>query len=603
MGILLSCQSIGKTYSARPLFSDISFGIEEGQKIGLIGPNGSGKSTLLKILAAVTDADSGEVVRRRQLRITYVPQVETFDPEITVSQAVTASAELVPFESYERAAAIDSTVAKFSFPDRDARVQSLSGGWRKRLALACGFVQQPELLLLDEPTNHLDLQSVMWLEQLLKSTNITLVLISHDRAFLETITNRIIELNPTYPQGFISVKGTYSDFLAAREEQLSAQANLEQALASQVRREIAWLQRGARARQTKSRVRIKEAGKLMEDLADVKQRNVLSTAQIQVGFDASGRKTKELFSAKGVVKSFADRQLFHNLDLLLVSGFKLGLVGKNGSGKTTLLKMIVGTQQPDKGTIKRADGLKVVLFDQNREQLDQAKTLAQSLSPQGDTVTYRGKVFHVSTWAKKFLFRPDQLHLPISYMSGGEQARILLANLMTQTADILILDEPTNDLDIPSIEVLEESLLEFPGAVVLVTHDRMMLDSVSSQILALDGRGRTEFFADFDQFQEFADEFLEDTPVEQPRAPAKETKAVRQRSGLSTAEKRELAAMSGKIEEAEKAVVTLQSEMADPRNAANYVKLQDLMKQTEEAKNKVETLFLRWQELEEKEAT
>jgi ATP-binding cassette subfamily F protein uup len=422
----------------------------------------------------------------------------------------------------------------------------------------------------------------------------------------------MIDLNPAYPQGFISVDGSYSQFLTAKDEQLTAQQNLEQALASKVRREIAWLQRGARARQTKAKGRIRDAGKLMAELGEVKQRNALSHAQIDVSFDASGRKTKELLVAKGVGKSYGDKKLFDDLSLMLTSNFKLGLVGRNGSGKTTLLKMIVGTLAPDTGTFKRADGLKVVWFDQNREQLDQTKTLAESLCPIGDSVCYRGRNYHIATWARRFLFRSDQLQVPVSYLSGGEQARILLARLMTETADILILDEPTNDLDIPSLEILEDSLVDFPGAVVLVTHDRLMLDTVSDQILALDGKGNTGFFADYEQFQEFSDEFLSDenrslrdssrqaegldggasSAVKSAAAGAKV------RSGLSTSEKRELANMSEKIGQAEAAVADIQKEMEDPRNASNYAKLQDLMRKREEARHKVEGLYERWQDLE-----
>jgi ATP-binding cassette subfamily F protein uup len=598
MGILVSCQSISKSYSSRALFTGISFGIEEGQKIGLIGPNGAGKSTLLKIIASMVEPDAGSVVSRRLLRVAYVPQVETFELEKTIFQLVRDSALEVPFEDYEREASIDSTLAKFKFPDREAEVQAISGGWRKKLALACALVQQPELLLMDEPTNHLDLQSVLWLESLLRGTNIAFILVSHDRAFLEEVTNRTIELNPTYPQGFISVNGPYSDFLAAKQEQLTAQQNLEQSLASKVRREIAWLQRGARARQTKSRGRIKDAGKLIEEFGEVKTRNALSNAQIEVGFDASGRKTKELLVAKGISKSFSSQKLISNLSLLLTSNFKLGLVGRNGSGKTTLLKMIVGDAEPDAGTIKRADGLKIVWFDQNRAQLDQTKTLRESLCPIGDTVNYRGRSLHVATWAQKFLFRTDQLNIQISYLSGGEQARILLANLMTKQADILILDEPTNDLDIPSLEVLEDSLVDFPGAVVLVTHDRMMLDTVSQQILALDGRGSASFFADYQQFSDNADQFIAD-PGEKSKAEIKAAaRAAKARNGLSTAEKQELTTISEKIAEAEKVVATLQREMEDPRNASNYPKLQDLMSKRDEARQHVDAIFARWQALE-----
>ncbi len=602
MGILVSCQSIGKSYSSRPLFQNISFGIEEEQKIGLIGPNGAGKSTLMKILSGEIKADEGEVTGRKKLRTAYVKQSEEFDPEATVEEMVEAAAAPTPFEDYEKAAVVDSTLTQMGFPDRQAKCSSLSGGWRKRLALACALVQQPELLLLDEPTNHLDLEGVLWLEKLLKSLRTTFVVVSHDRAFLEGVVDRMIELNPTYPEGVLSIDGSYSEFLIAREERLNAQLHQQQALASKVRREIAWLQRGARARQTKAKGRIQDAGKLIEDLAEVKQRNSLN-APMEIGFDASGRKTKELIVGKAISKRFGNRTLFSNLEILLTTGTKLGLVGRNGSGKTTLLKLLVGELQPDQGNIKRAEQLQIVWFDQNREQLDETKTLKEALAADGDTVNYRGRNLHVTTWAKKFLFRPDQLPLAISYLSGGEKARILIANLMLKPADVLILDEPTNDLDIGSLEVLEDSLEEFPGAVILVTHDRMMLDTVSSQILALDGTGEATYFADYEQSEKHLQRVAkaEKGNSNSDRNERKSRKnESRERVGMTSAEKRELAAMAEKIEEAEGKLRIMQAEMDKPQVTSNYAKLSEISKNVDAAQASLAKLFERWEELEKK---
>lgn len=600
MGILVSCQTISKSYSSRPLFTDISFGIEDRERIGLIGPNGAGKSTLLKILAGMVEPDGGSVVSRRQLRISFLTQEQTYPAHATVADIVTAAAQEVEFEEHERAASIDSTLTDIGFPDRNAAAGTLSGGWRKRLAIACVLVQQPELLFMDEPTNHLDLEGILWLEGVLKKSNFAYLVISHDRAFLETVANRVIELNPTYPQGFLSVKGNYSQFLEAKDVQVEAQVHQQQALASKVRREIAWLQRGARARQTKARGRIKDAGELMEQLAEVKQRNAL-TSPVEIGFDASGRKTKELLSLKSISKEIGGRKLLSDFDLVISPGTKLGIAGRNGTGKTTLLRIIAGDLQPDSGTVKRADELKIVWFDQTRAQLDQTKTLKDSLSHQGESVTYRGRSMHIASWARKFLFKPDQLNMPISYLSGGEQARILIANLMLKTADILILDEPTNDLDIPSLEVLEESLEDFPGAVILVTHDRMMLDSVSKYILALDGKGRAEFFVDYEQYEQVAEEFASEEevkPVKQQEKPAKPAGKVR--SGLSTAESRELERLPDKIEKKEAALQIIQADMNKPEVSSNYSKLQELMKQQEQMQKELEQLFKSWEELEAK---
>ncbi len=604
MGILVSCQSISKYYSSRPLFRDLSFGIEEKERLGLIGPNGAGKSTLLKILAGQVESDEGSLASRKNLRAAYVPQDEQFEPDQSIKDIVSAAAATVPFLDHEREASIDSTLARIGFPDKDALAGALSGGWRKRLALACGLVTRPDLLLIDEPTNHLDLEGVLWLENLLKGYEASFVLISHDRAFIEAVVTRVMELNPRYPEGFLSVKGTYSDFLEARDERLAEQLNLQQALASKVRREIAWLQRGARARQTKAKGRIQDAERLIDELSEVKRRNQLST-EMDLGFDASGRQTKVMLSTKGVVKSYGDRKLFADVDMVLGPGARLGLVGRNGSGKTTLLNILIGKIEPDAGSVKRADGLKIVWFDQNREQLDKEKSLKEALCPAGDSVVYRGRSLHVATWSKKFLFRPDQLPMPISYLSGGEQARILIANLMLKPADILILDEPTNDLDIPSLEVLEESLEEFPGAIVLVTHDRMMLDTVSNRILALDGRGKARYFADYEQCaQHDAREALRPVAAGASLAIEKEAErsAARRRQGLSTSEKRELENIADRIEQQEAVVAEIARRMSDPVVASNFSRLQELMKEQEEAQRELERLFSRWEDLEARAA-
>lgn len=601
MGILISCQSISKYYSSRPLFRDLSFGVEEKERLGLIGPNGAGKSTLLKLLAGHVEPDEGSLAMRKNLRVAYVPQDESFADDESIRQIVTAAAMSAPFLDHEREASIDSTLTKLGFPDRELLAGKLSGGWKKRLALACGLVTKPDLLLIDEPTNHLDLEGVLWLEAFLKSYDGSFILISHDRAFIESVVTRVMELNPRYPEGFLSVKGVYSDFLAAREEKLAEQMNLQAALASQVRREIAWLQRGARARQTKAKGRIQDAEKLIEELAEVKRRNNLAT-EMEVSFDASGRQTKVMLSAKGIAKSFGEKKLFAGLDVTLGPGSRLGLVGRNGSGKTTLLNILIGKTAPDIGQIKRADDLKIVWFDQTRAQLDKTKSLKDSLSPTGDSVTYRGRLIHVATWAKRFLFQTDQLHMPISYLSGGEQARILIANLMLQPADVLILDEPTNDLDIPSLEVLEESLAEFPGAIVLVTHDRMMLDSVSNRVLGLDGRGKALYFADYEQWVQHS--LQEDsTPQTVPSAASSADKnaekgATRKRQGLSTSEKRDLEKIPERIEEQEKLIASIATRMSDPTVSANYSLLQEILKEQEEAQSELERLFSRWEDLE-----
>jgi ATP-binding cassette subfamily F protein uup len=494
--VLLSLESVSKGFGARPLFEDLSFTPFDGDHVGLVGPNGSGKSTLLKILAGAEDADSGRRALRKGVRVGYVPQDPVFAPGKSAEEVLLeALRDNRALDDHEKFARVALSLGKAGFPDRDVQTDTLSGGWRKRLAIASELVHEPDVLLLDEPTNHLDVEAILWLEELLRTDPQAFIVVSHDRYFLENTAKRMLELNRAYPGGLLEVLGTYSNLLERRDEVLKNEAAYQETLANLVRREVEWLRRGPKARTTKAKARIQNAGRLIEELDDSRDRARSSSAEID--FSASQRKTKRLWVGKGLAK----RQLFSGLDVLLTPGARLGVLGPNGSGKTTLLRIIVGELEPDAGTIERADGLRVVYFEQNRESLDPNVTLARALAPEGDSVVYQGRSVHVAGWAKRFLFRPEQLETQVSRLSGGEKARIVLARLMLQPADLLIMDEPTNDLDIPTLDVLEESLLEFPGALVLVTHDRYLLDRVSTRILALDGSGGAEYFADYTQWE------------------------------------------------------------------------------------------------------
>ena len=596
---LLSAQGISKAYSARALFQNISFGINEGERIGVIGPNGSGKSTLLKILAGRDTPDSGIVSARRRLRIGYVQQEDEFPPEATVLQVLTRALVDLPMEPTERELQITLTLTKVGFPDRDQRAADLSGGWRKRLAIAREIIRDPELLLLDEPTNHLDLEGILWLEDLLQTASFACLLISHDRFFLERVATRLIELNKAYPEGYLSVEGAYSDFLEKKDAFLDAQQQRQHALAGQVKREVEWLRRGAPARTTKAKGRIESAGNLINELAEVKYRNAQNRSA-DIDFSATNRKTKELLVAKEVKKSMGARLLFDDVNVVLSPGVRLGLLGPNGSGKTTLLKVLSDSLPPDSGTVQKADGLRVVLFDQNREQLDRKVSLRNALSPNSDNVIFNEGSMHVSAWARRFLFQAGQLDMPVGSLSGGEQARVLIARLMLRPADLLILDEPTNDLDIPTLEVLEQSLLEFPGALILVTHDRYLLDRISTTLLALDGKGGADFYADYSQWEakQMAPPEPAPTKREAVPAPAAPKPAAPAGRRLSTAEQRELQNMEATIMAAEEQVSALQTEMQKPEIVADYQKLKTVMDAVHAAEQKVASLYNRWEELE-----
>lgn len=594
---LFSCQSLNKSFFSRTLFRNISLTLEEGERIGLIGPNGSGKSTLMKIIVGTEKPDSGNVAPRRGIRMEYVPQEDAFPAGSTVAEVLDKALESTSLEAYERDMEVSIVLAKFGFQEPHQVVDTLSGGWRKRLAIARALIREPELLLLDEPTNHLDIEGILWLERLLASANYAVLVISHDRYFLESVATRLVELSSTYPDGYLSVDGTYSDFLIRKEEFLAAQNQLQHTLNKQAVREVAWLRHGAPARSTKSKYRIEAAGKLLDELASVTFRNNQGKA-VDIDFSATQRKANELLVAKAVSKAMGGRTLFRDLNISLSHKDRLGLIGSNGSGKTTLLRLLTDELQPDSGVIRRADNLRVVRFDQNRATLDKKVSLRQALSPNSDFVPFQGGSIHVAGWASRFLFRSEQLEQPVGALSGGEQARVLIARLMLEPADVLILDEPTNDLDIPSLEMLEESLLEFPGAVILVTHDRYLLDRVSTQLLALEEDGKTAYYAEYAQWEEknepVKEVFSRSNPYAKPM-PKPSEKSLRR---LSTAEKRELEGMEETILLAEGDVKALQARLQDPEIVSDHLRMEMIWKAIQGAEERVAALYVRWEELE-----
>ena len=605
--ILLSCESISKSYGVRSLFTDLSLALSDGDHVGLIGPNGSGKSTLLKILTGLESPDRGTRTLRRHTRVGYVPQEPSFPPHHSIEQVLQDTLTEDGLDPHEQGGRIARALSIGTFPDEEQAVATLSGGWRKRLAITQALLLEPDVLLMDEPTNHLDLEGIIWLEQLLKNRTKAFLVISHDRRFLESVTSRMVELNRCYPDGRFEAHGRYSDFLEQRDAALQAQADYQASLANRVRREMEWLRRGPKARTTKAKGRIQSAGKLIDELNQAEARAAQSA--VGIDFSASGRKSKQLMVAQQVTKSFKDRPVVTNLDLLLGPGQRLGLLGPNGSGKTTLLRLLAGTLEPDSGTITRAEGLRIVSFEQHRESLDQSATLRRALAPTGDAVVYQERSIHLASWAKRFLFRPEQLDLPVSRLSGGEQARLLIARLMLQPADLLMLDEPTNDLDIPTLEVLEDSLLEFPGALVLVTHDRWLLDRVSTILLALDGTGRVDWFADYAQWESAKERIVgSDTATGNGGAAAAthEDKAsggaVRKSKKLTFREQKEWGTIEENILKAEERVTACQAAMHDPAIMSDSAELQARNQALDAAQIEVERLYVRWTELEEKRA-
>jgi ATP-binding cassette subfamily F protein uup len=595
MPLLLSCSSISKSFGARQLFERISLGISEGERLGLIGPNGSGKSTLLQILSGRLEPDSGTVSMRRNTRVGYVPQQVVFTGGQTAAEIVTAAIADERLDDLERAARINQALGRAGFTDGSVAAESLSGGWKRRLAIARELARQPDLLFLDEPTNHLDLEGILWLEKLLATAAFASVVVSHDRYFLDNVVNDVAEIERVYPEGVFRVEGGYSQFLEKKEAFLLAQSSRQESLANKVRREVEWLRRGPKARTGKSRARIDEAGRLIRELSDLESRSVKGVAQID--FTATDRRTKRLVSVEAITKELGGRTLFRNLSFTLTPGTRLGLLGLNGTGKTTLLRLLSGELAPDAGAIERADALRIVYFDQAREQLDPTQTLRQGLGAHGDTVIFRERPIHVAGWAKRFLFDSSQLERPISSLSGGEQARVLTARLMLQPADLLLLDEPTNDLDIPTLEVLEDSLTDFPGALVLVTHDRYLLDRVATAVLGLDGQGGTQLFADYWQWE--AAQTAGPPKSEKAPTPAPRSTAVTKR--LSYLEAREWEQMELRILEAERELEAVRAEMQSPEVATDGPRLHACYENLQAVESRVAALYARWAELEGKQ--
>ena len=587
---ILNARDLSKSFGATSLFREISFTINEGDRIGLIGPNGSGKSTLLRILASDVEPDSGEVVARKRARISFVEQDSHFQPGATVRSVIVSALRRAAIPESEWEGRLRETLGRAGFDDFSTEAVTFSGGWRKRLAIAEALVQQPEVLLLDEPTNHLDLEGIEWLEQLLLESPFASVVVSHDRYFLENVANGMAELSRAYPDGMLRVGGNYSEFLEKKEAFLEAQSKRQDA-------------RGTAAgprREPPAKARIDRANELIDELTQMEARSRTGIAAID--FQATERQTKRLIELEHVACSFGDRRIFANLTFSLTAGTRVGLVGPNGSGKTTLLRLLRGEIESTAGTIRRANALRIVYFDQKRE-LDPDQTLRRALAPDSDSVVYQDRTVHVASWANRFLFTGEQLNQPVGRLSGGERARVLIANLMLQPADLLLLDEPTNDLDIATLEILEENLLEYPGALVLVTHDRYMLDRISTVVLGLDGQGHAARFADYSQWEVWQ--------AEQRRARSRETLPVAKpvmaaassaKKKLSYLEAREYASIEERVAEAEELLSAKRALLEDPAVVIDAVRLQSTLAELEDAQSLVDTLYARWAELEAKQA-
>jgi ATP-binding cassette subfamily F protein uup len=499
----------------------------------------------------------------------------------------------------------------------EASIAALSGGWQKRVALARELGRQPDLLLLDEPTNHLDVEGIELLETLLARAPFATITITHDRVFLQRVATRILELDRRNAGGLLSVAGDYAAYSRAKAAEMHAQERREVVLRNTLRRETEWLRRGAAARTTKQEARIQRAGALADEVQELGRRNQARVAALD--FQAAEKRPRRLIEARGLGQRYGGRTIFENVDLFVGPGTRLGLLGPNGCGKSTLLRLLLGAEAPTAGTVLRADGLEVAYFQQAREALDPERTLAETLSPDGDHVTVRGGArVHVRGYLERFLFEPDQMGTPVGRLSGGEQSRLLLAALMLREAQVLVLDEPTNDLDLPTLAVLEEALTEFDGAVLLVTHDRYFLDQVATSILAFDpspspapspspspssGAASVVPFASLAQWEGWRAERLaqarQAVGARKPESAAPPPASPARRK-LGYQDQREYDAIEETLARAEAALREAIADSERPEHAADAARLVELLALVDARRAEVDRLYARWAELEAK---
>jgi ATP-binding cassette subfamily F protein uup len=487
---LVSLEGVTIAYGHLPLLDGIALRVEPRERIALIGRNGTGKSTLLKILSGEVMPDGGTVWHQPGVRIARLEQDVPLSSGGTVSDAVAAghTHHTVEDEQWVREHQVDLVLSRLAL-DGDARVEALSGGWRRRVLLARALVGQPDLLLLDEPTNHLDIDAITWLEEFLAGYRGAVAFVTHDRAFLQRLATRIVELD----RGRLtSWPGDYATYLRRKEEALANEEAEGARFDDRLAEEEAWLRQGIKARRTRNegRVRALEAMRAerrtrREQMGRVRLQGVMGDAQAQ----QSG---KLVFELAGVSKSFGEKPIVNRFSSRILRGDRVGLIGPNGAGKTTLLRMLLGELRPDEGEVRRGAGVEIAYYDQQREQLNPEHTVFDTIGRGNDTVTVNGRTRHVHGYLRDFLFPPERANSPVKALSGGERNRLLLARLFTRPANVLVLDEPTNDLDIETLELLEDQLVQWPGTLLLVSHDRTFLDDVVTSTWAFEGEGRLQ---------------------------------------------------------------------------------------------------------------
>lgn len=587
-----------------PLLDDANLSIEPGERVGLIGRNGTGKSTLLSVLAKQTDLDDGELRTQDGLRTLYVEQEPTLPKANNIRESLILRGHLTNVEDerehWRKIAKLEEFLMKFNL-NPEAPLNDFSGGERKRAALALAFALEPNVLLLDEPTNHLDIEAISILENLLNTefrSQRSSIIITHDRQFLDNISTRIIELD----RGILrSYPGSFSAYESRKQEELQAETLANRRFDKFWAQEEVWIRKGIEARRTRNEGRVRR----LEELRRQREARRDRTGSINLKIDVGEKSGKIVVETTNLTKSFGDRVIVNNLNFKLLRGDRLGLIGHNGVGKSTLIKLLLGNLSPDSGEVKLGTNLQIAYFDQLREQLDLSKTVAETISPGSEWVDIGGQRKHIIAYMGDFLFPPRRVNVPVSSLSGGERNRLLLARLFALPANLLVLDEPTNDLDIDSLEMLEQTLSTYPGTIILVSHDRRFLDNVVTEVLVPDERGNWQEYVG--GYSDWLRQKPEQTTVTQPAPENSQQKSgtrVRlrdQKIRMSYKETQELEALPKRIEDLEKEQEALMLEMSSP---TYHTKSSDeLRKDAERAKEIEESInnsYMRWEELEEK---
>ncbi|MCB2156138.1 energy-dependent translational throttle protein EttA [bacterium] len=634
---ILALLDIHKSFLSRPVLDGIHVTVHEGDRVGLLGVNGSGKSTLMRIMAGAIEADSGEVRSRRGLKVSYLDQSFTLDESQTVRKWVEgAFAELHELEAerdhvhreleihpdsertpkllerqaelthaleargaYTANARLEAAMNHLDLPPGEREISTLSGGEKRRVALCRVLLEQPDLLLLDEPTNHLDAQTLEWLEEFLSGYPGTVVLVTHDRYFLDRVATRMVEI----ARGQVNeYAGNYSDYLITKQREAELAARTEANRQTHLRRELDWLSRQPKARTTKSKARVTAIEQTLENGPPPIDR--FTDFQLP---DAP-RLGKTVMEVEHIFKTLGDRELIGGFTFTMVPGDRIGIVGRNGAGKTTLLRLMLGQDEPDRGKVKRGKNVKIVYADQQRAALDPEETVLQTVTGDADWLRVGGERITVRAYLRRFLFDDEKAAMPIKRLSGGERNRVLLAKLLREGGNLIALDEPTNDLDLQTLRALEDALVAFDGSCIVVSHDRYFLNRVATRILWLEGDGQVhEVVGNYEHFRIYRNKLEQKREAERGARDPEPAKATRQKpktppKKLTFNERREFEAMEETILEAETRLDEVHALLEDPQTYMDRPKdeVAALVSEKSDLESRLNKLYERWAELSER---